>query len=225
METMKHKHRIKQGGFSLIELLTVVAVMGLLTSLAMPAMMSLVGARNVPSAATKIAGVLEFARNEAMTRQTYIWVGFQNTTNANGNRELRAAVFGSDDGTPNGGSYQLSKVLKMEDVKLTSFDDLQPATQNLIPVEFRTVRESVNQSEATGLVLSAAGTTFDRVLTFTPRGEAILNSRPGPDTGFSRLVDVSVRATRGTAEPAGNAYDAIILAAGSSGKVEILYTR
>ena len=222
---MKMKHHNKQSAFSLIELLTVVAIMGLLTSMAMPAMMSIVGARNVPSAATKIADMLEFARNEAMTRQTYVWVGFKNATNARGNRELRAAVFGSDDGTPDGGCYQLSKIVKMVDVKLTGFEELQGTTQNLLPTDQRSLRESVNSSTTSGINLAAGGTTFERVLTFTPRGEAMLNSRPGPDTGFNRLVDVSVRATRGLAEPSASSYDAMILAGGSSGKVEILYAR
>lgn len=222
MKTIRHH---KQSAFSLIELLTVVAIMGLLTSMAMPAMMSIVGARNVPSAATKIADLLEFARNESMTRQTYVWVGFQNSTNASGNRELRAAVFGSDDGTPDGACYQLSKIVKMVDVKLTGFEDLQSATQNLLPEESRSLRESVSSSSSSGITLAAAGTTFEQVLTFTPRGEAMLNARPGPDTGFNRLVDISVRATRGMAEPSSRAFDAMVLTGGSSGKVEILYSR
>lgn len=222
---MKMKHHTKQSAFSLVELLTVVAIMGLLTSMAMPAMMSIVGARNVPSAATKIADMLEFARNESMTRQTYVWVGFQNATNRSGNRELRAAVFASDDGTPDGASYQLSKIVKMEDVKLTGFNELQTKTQDLLPNDLRPLRESVDNSDASGITLAAGGTTFERVLTFTPRGEAMLNARPGLDTGFNRLVDVSVRATRGLAEPSAGAYDAMVLAGGSSGKVEILYSR
>ncbi len=62
--------------FTLVELLCVVAVMGMLVFLAVPALNSLKGAGNVTSSAYEIAAALQRARSYAMTHNTYVWVGF-----------------------------------------------------------------------------------------------------------------------------------------------------
>ena len=61
--------------FSLIELLVVMAIIGILAALAIPAMNSIKGAGNVTKAAYDIAGVLEQARAYAMANNTYVFVG------------------------------------------------------------------------------------------------------------------------------------------------------
>ncbi len=215
---------MNSNGFSLIELLTVIAIMGVLTGLMVPAFQGIAGAGKVPSAATQIAGILEFARNEAMTRQTYVWVGFRNTTGTDGNNELRAAAFASDDGTPIGTRFQLSRVFKMGDVFLTDFGSLKSGTRSLVPSAIQPASLGVNASTPSP-ALTSGGIEFNRVLAFTPRGEAMLTMPTSSQIGFNRLVDISIRKTRGNTTPAGDADDAVVLAGGSSGKVEVIYQR
>lgn len=212
--------------FSLIELLTVMTLFGLLLGLAMPAFNNIVEAGRIPSAASQIAGVLEFARNEAMTRQTYVWVGFCNDTAASQNRELCAAAFGSDDGTAKGNKFRLSRVFKIPNVMLTDFDALQAGTRNLVSQDLAATTDSVGaNTRQPSSSLKAGAITFDRVLTFSPRGEVLLEPQPIWDTAFSRTVDVSLRATRGKNDPLPEADDAVVLTGGASGKIEIIYLR
>lgn len=220
------RHDISAGGFSLIELLTVIAIIGLMVGLTVPAFQSIAGSKKVPSAAGEIAGILEYARNEAMTRQTYVWVGFQNVVTESNNRELRVAAFASDDGTSLGSRYQVSRMFKIPGVMLSSFASLQPDTRSLVPSDVAQVVQSLALNALAPLpALQAAGTTFERVLTFSPGGEALLVPNATSETRFTRLVDVSLRATRGANEPEANADDATVLVGGSSGKVEVIYRR
>src|SRR2546421_3235705 len=72
----------KQSGFSLMELMVVVAIIILLTTFLTPAFKNLKSADDVTSAAYTIKGVLDQARTYAKANNTYTWVGFyeENTT-------------------------------------------------------------------------------------------------------------------------------------------------
>ena len=63
--------------FSLIELLVVVAIMGILAALIVPAFNSIGTARGVTKAGADISSILEQGRTYAMANNTYVWVGFQ----------------------------------------------------------------------------------------------------------------------------------------------------
>ena len=65
------------GGFTLLELLIVVGIMGLLLVLIAPAFTYIKGGTDVTSAAYTIKGVLDTARTYARTNNTYTWVGFK----------------------------------------------------------------------------------------------------------------------------------------------------
>src|SRR5207245_4920047 len=66
----------KQSGFSLMELMLVIAVMIIVAAFIAPAFTSIKGAGDVTNAAYTIKGVLEQARTHAMANDTYTWVGF-----------------------------------------------------------------------------------------------------------------------------------------------------
>lgn len=70
------------GGFTLIELVGVIAIIIALTALLIPAFTSLKGAGDIAQAAHSIAGVFEQARTYAVANNTYVWVGIyeENTT-------------------------------------------------------------------------------------------------------------------------------------------------
>src|SRR5437667_11281850 len=76
------KAGLREGGFTLLELLIVVGIIGLLLVLIAPAFTSIKGGTDVTSAAYTIKGVLDTARTYAKANNTYTWVGFyeENTT-------------------------------------------------------------------------------------------------------------------------------------------------
>ena len=65
-----------EGGYTLLELLIVVGIIGLLLGLIAPAFTYIKGGTDVTSAAYTIKGVLDTARTYAKANNTYTWVGF-----------------------------------------------------------------------------------------------------------------------------------------------------
>src|ERR1044071_7949946 len=70
------QHRRRLCGFTLLELLIVVSIMGLLLVLIAPAFTTIKGGTDVTSAAYTIKGVFDSARTYAKANNTYSWVGF-----------------------------------------------------------------------------------------------------------------------------------------------------
>src|SRR5499427_9003385 len=69
-------HSIR-AGFTLLELLIVVGIIGLLLVLIAPAFTTIKGGSDVTSAAYTIKGVLDTARTYAKANNTYTWIGFK----------------------------------------------------------------------------------------------------------------------------------------------------
>jgi prepilin-type N-terminal cleavage/methylation domain-containing protein len=66
---------LRRGAFSLVELLIVVAIIGLVMAFAVPAFQALKTANDLTSATNGVAGVLERARAYAMANNLYVYVG------------------------------------------------------------------------------------------------------------------------------------------------------
>src|SRR6266699_1093798 len=75
---------LREGAFTLLELLIVVGIIGLLLVLIAPAFTYIKGGTDVTSAAYTIQGVLDTAHTYAKANNTYTWVGFyeENVENA-----------------------------------------------------------------------------------------------------------------------------------------------
>ncbi len=69
--------------FSLVELLVVLAVMAILIYLTFPAIGSILQSRTFAGGLYDVSGLLQLARSEAVSRHTYVWVGFANNTVSN----------------------------------------------------------------------------------------------------------------------------------------------
>ena len=113
-----------RGAFSLVELLIVIAIVAVLSSLALPAFNSIRGAGGLTKTANDIAGILEQARAYAMAQSTYVWVGVR-TNLANGTDVLTVGVIASKTGSSNPAQdvVQLGKITRFENVQLVALPD------------------------------------------------------------------------------------------------------
>lgn len=102
-----------RGGFSLVELLAVVALMIILMSLMLPAVKSLVGSAGRRGAISQILGTFDNARVAALESGTSVYVGFADATFPEPDMRYRSYIvfrprLDSDDppqGTPGGSPY------------------------------------------------------------------------------------------------------------------------
>lgn len=116
----------RAAAFSLIELLVVISIFALFATMAVPSIPSLLGAKGVTRGIGDVASVLELARTTAMSRRTYVYVGFENTTNAAGDAVLYVAAAASPDGSSSttDGLLAISRVVHLENVRQTNYEGL-----------------------------------------------------------------------------------------------------
>ena len=93
-----------RAGFSLLELVIVVGIIGLLLVLMAPAFTTIRGGTDVTSAAYTIKGVLDTARTYAKANNTYAWVGFSGSIGSTLTGSVALCVVASKDGTDLGTS-------------------------------------------------------------------------------------------------------------------------
>src|SRR5213080_2732533 len=135
-------------GFTLLELLIVVGIIGLLLVLIAPAFTTIKGGTDVTSAAYTIKGVLDTARTYAKANNTYTWVGFfeedasQSSTNpaTGGNGRIVVSIVASKDGTKiydpgnlaqqnlTSGVTQVGKLTKIDNAHLWTHTDAPSGT-------------------------------------------------------------------------------------------------
>ncbi len=108
-------------GFTLVEMLVVLGIIGILASIIFLSLPGISGARAMTTAAYTIQGVLEQARTYAMSNNTYTWVGFfeEDPTQAAGTPvtaghggQLVISVVASNDG---------SEIYNINNLSTTSF--------------------------------------------------------------------------------------------------------
>jgi type II secretion system protein H len=78
----KYMKKDNSRGFSLLELMVVVVIVGVLVAVAVPNMRGWQAKRDMNSAAREIASVLQQARSEAVRRNTVVWVQFTPADNS-----------------------------------------------------------------------------------------------------------------------------------------------
>ncbi len=200
-------------GFSLVELLVVIAVIAVLVGLAVPALVSLTQGSGMRRAITSVSDSLELARTEAMAQSTWVWVGVADTTKANAasTPELAITTVISRDGTRDTTSANLlplTRPVRVENVKLL------PARTDGTPVGTRVLEGSpfVFAAPVDGQSVSFTGT----IIAFSPQGEALLDP-----AATSAWIEIPLREMRGTTEVVDKT--ASILVSGLSGQVVVNY--
>jgi prepilin-type N-terminal cleavage/methylation domain-containing protein len=207
-------------GFTLVELLVVLGIISLLVAAAVPAFNALARSQTVGKSAHELAALLELARTEAITRQTYVWVGLQAESQTGRNGIIAAAVY-SKDGT--GGNVTVANL-----VPLTRAISI-PFTRLVLRSELKSAMQELFGRPSVGLLENREGISFTAgnrqftqcTLTFTPDGEALLKGAAGPDDGFDECIDVNFRLAKGqTTVP--NAEEVSLTVNGANGTVKIL---
>lgn len=207
-----------RGAFSLIELLIVLNILVYFFWLAAPALNSILTGQGVSEAAFQLSSAVERARNEAVTRKTYVWLGIQDEVQE-GNLGVRIGTVCSKDGTAN-----------------TNAANLMPLGAPVLIAKVGLVgigsaNAGAPTASAVDLLDFTAGTKFQigknsfvqgRTVTFMPLGEASTNSVPTATSGFNPLLMLAMRQTHGTNLFPGN--DVILAIDGSVG-TPILYRK
>jgi prepilin-type N-terminal cleavage/methylation domain-containing protein len=217
----------RRRGFSLIELLAVMAILATLSAVTIPAVQSLRGSGSVNRAISDLSGALEMARVHAMANRTYVRVLFATLPAGNGrvNPSTVALMVSAADGSIHNGDMTdstawpaLSRPLLLDNLGIS--DSLQGAggistaadatpsggnvTGDLMPAFQRPVS-------------SLGQVTFDQVIQFGPNGEA----RVGFDQPSRHIsLGLTQRGANGEASRRENAF--ILRLSGVNGSITVL---
>lgn len=189
--------------FTLIELLVVMGIVVLLMAFAVPTVNSIVGGRSVARSITDVTGMLELARAQAIARRSYVYVGFANVVNSDGNSELRLGAVASMDGTNNIASSNLqpiTKVVRIPRMQMTNYSQLPTTVQSLVRSDAALSQNSNYVVERPqGEVQFRVGSEhFDDTtwtLPFAPEGDIL---SPNSRAMFVTQVAVGLTPTKGT---------------------------
>lgn len=192
--------RFTRSAFSLLELLVVMACIGVVLGISVPAFSSISRSNDNAKSARNVAELLDLARTHAKAANTSVQVGF--ASDATG---LKVAVISGREGT---NFTTVSRVHRFPLVRMATIEangrpeadlDLTPTRGGLLP-SFNT-----------------AGQTFERVIEFNTRGEARALT-----SGLSRCIEIGLlpNVNGGTPEPLKKNFG-VVQVAGLSGGVAV----
>ena len=199
----------KQGhGFTLVELLTVIAVMSVLVSLAAPALSSMAKGSQMTQSLIELSGALDQARQYAISRNTYVWVALRPNPEGSNGDELSMVVLASKSGTdpapwsdygavPNS---QIDLIARPRTFDQMRFEEAGKYTKTEIPGLSGKSTTSINNTPSENTAIfrvklpgATSAVDFDRVIQFTPTGEARVSS------SVIDVIEFGLHPTRGKA--------------------------
>jgi len=231
-------------GFTLVELLVVVAIMAILLSILIMSISGVKGSRDLAKAVYDIQGVLEQARTTAMSTGTYTWVGFfeedPSTPGTAGTGQLVISVISSAAGsnldpvsspvstlpaTDSAGRpllVQVNKLIRVPNVHLAAVSTTlvtRPAITGTPTANYQVGGGSFPNTTTfyypvTATSSSAAQYTFNQIIQFNPQGDA---TRIGDYP--TPVMEIGLLPTRGHTLPATPTNAAVIQVAGIGGQV------
>jgi prepilin-type N-terminal cleavage/methylation domain-containing protein len=219
--------RFRSRGFTLLELLVVLGIVLTLAVFAAPAISGLGGSRGLTSAVNDVSAVLELAHAEAMSTRSYVYVGFSNPTNSDGNSELRIAALISVDGSSDTAAANLrplTKLLRIPRVSFTNYTSLPPVVQSAADISLQSNTDYVSTFVPTAYFKDKFGdSSFDSCPTigFSPQGEVLHSSNP--QMFFRTQAAIGLVPTHGT-KPI-TTDGAIVTYYGGTGQIRIVRPR
>jgi prepilin-type N-terminal cleavage/methylation domain-containing protein len=209
------EHRRRSFGFTLLELLIVIGIIGLLLVLMAPAFTTIKGGTDVTSAAYTIKDVLDTARTYAKANNTYTWVGFAGSIGETVTGNVALVAVASKDGTDletsvnqvgnrvdiTAGLRPIGKVMRLDNAHIGDTGMPQPSPS---PAPEFEARASVNINYRLGAsggqynsdyYFIEQATQFDRWIRFSPRGEAVVK---GGSTQITQYAEVGLLPSHGT---------------------------
>jgi prepilin-type N-terminal cleavage/methylation domain-containing protein len=174
----------KTSGFTLTELLVVLAIMGLMVLLAMPALSALRTSEGVNSAVNGVSLLLGQARNYAMAHNTYVWVGFYESTST---QTLTVGMVGGTTSSvsdlANSNYVPIAQVQYFPHLNITTVASVEASNSSMTSSSSKTPWANgteLNASTLAGFTQTAGGTTITfpqgSILQFDPQGEVNVSS-------------------------------------------------
>ena len=228
----KPEARTKVSGFTLIELVMVMAIMLMVLGFAAPSVVGILKGKKIEQALSTVTGVLEQARMDAATQNAYLWTVFLNVAakdSKSGVDELWLMTFRGKSGESRIPAspedvLPVNALQRIEGVNMVAVDKLPDRVKALLPATYKDIASAAkSETKLTWRGTAASGVKeFDRILLFTPRGEALW------ETGSPTVLPLSepsfvvglARTQNGTVAP--NEKDmAFVQVAGVTGRVSV----
>jgi len=214
------KNLRRSGGFSLMEMICVLAIVSVLTSLTWPAIVGIVSGDRLSNNAYTLSEAVQQARAVAMARHTYVWVGFSTYTGADGVPAVMIASVTGNSGQSSdlaNNNYVLAeRPAVLRNVSLTGQTNYQT-----LPGYDSTVTTTDVASQGYSFQATIAGRTnasFGDVIAFDPDGQANVAQN---STGALQLVQCLGMGLQ-VAPSSSKLHVAAIQVRGLSGEVTVL---
>ncbi|MDR1145955.1 MAG: prepilin-type N-terminal cleavage/methylation domain-containing protein [Verrucomicrobiales bacterium] len=187
--------------FTLIELLVVVAIAGVLVAIAIPSMRGLGKSHSVNHTVVTISGLLNHARQEAVTKNTYVYVAFNKVVAADDDT-LWLVAFSADNldwpaaltaSLPSDQLPLITAPRAFEHFRLRDRGELVPASLPAADDD----NPNVNALAEANLTVSVGGKTLrlNRLLVFTPGGQAM------SETELNQAIEFGLVSSQDTGHP------------------------
>ena len=219
-------------GFSLIELLVVISIIAVLAAAMGPAFNAFMGAGGLAKAAGDISSTMQLARSYAMSKNTYVYVGFQEVdavqpTISDGAGRLVLAAVASKAGTRatdfTNGVVAISKAQMLNGAHLTSTASLT-AEGNMKRPSADLDMSSTTAHANFQFKWPIGGTpkyTFARVIEFDPQGVARVQTTASGSSSVVPCIEIALVPARGNTVLAANANQASVQINGITGATRI----
>ncbi|HEY0257590.1 MAG TPA: prepilin-type N-terminal cleavage/methylation domain-containing protein [Candidatus Methylacidiphilales bacterium] len=238
---MKRNPKRRSLGFTMVELLIVMAIIAMLAIAAIPAYNALATANAINRASVDIAGMLEQARAYAMANNTYVYVGLQEVDGvtpsaANGTGRLVMVVVDSTNGmrpyTTLSGTPAIStnvaplfKPQQFNGVHLTSSASLNNGmTMSKRPTVSQDLSTVTSTASFQWPLAGAPQNSFTKVLEFDPQGVPRVQQGSTFNSAVTSCIEIPLITAHGNIAPttsAQTANQAAVQIDGMTGTVRI----
>lgn len=185
--------------FSLIELLSVMAIISVMMAVTVPAFNVLKSTGDISTAAYDIASTLEQARAYAMANNTFVYVGFaevsQMDATKQGNGQILMSAMGSKSGSRNFDSKNLVALTRMRKMPNVRLEDNIPNSGSLTRPVVQSAYQVASDAFKAQDKFEVSGVTFSKIVQFDPRGMASIQASAA---SVSQWMEIGLAGAQGS---------------------------